>query len=249
MKKWILVAVIVVVALIAAVSLIPAALADGPTDSYGFGYGRGPMFNQGVANGQGRMFNDNFGRGARPGPGNANAPQFGLGLRWGGPENSLVAVAAEQLELTRTDLISELQSGKTIADVAAEKDVALDTIVEAFVAPRAEQLAAQVDNGQLTQEQADTMLATMRANVTARLSEDWSPRGPGLGQGFVDQDGDGVCDNAGSGRGPGRGPGQGYGPNYVDADGDGVCDNADSGASFGRPGGMMGRWGQQNLAN
>lgn len=237
MKKWMLGAVIVVVALIAAVSLIPAALADGPTDGYGFGFGRGPVFNQGVGYGQGRMVNTNFGQGAR------------LGLGSGGPENSLVAVAAEQLELTRTDLISELQSGQTIADVAAEKGVALDTIVEAFIAPRAEQLAAQVANGQLTQEQADVMLATMRANVTTRLSEDWSPQGPGLGQGFVDEDGDGVCDNAGTGRGPERGPGRGYGLNFVDEDGDGVCDNAGSGASFGRPGGMMGRWGQQNLAN
>jgi hypothetical protein len=47
---------------------------------------------------------------------------------------------------------------------------------------------------------ADAMLATMRANVTARLSQPWSPQGPGLGAGFIDQNGDGVCDYAGSGR-------------------------------------------------
>lgn len=245
MKKWMLGIAVVAVALIAAVSLVPAVLADGPVDSYGFGYGRGPMLNQGSGYGQDQMFNNNFGRGARLGPGNADAPRFGLGLRWGGPENSLVAVAAEQLGLTRTDLIAELQSGQAIADVAAEKNVALETIVEAFIAPRAEQLAALVDNGQLTQEEADAMLATMRANVSAQLSEDWSPRGPGQGQGFVDEDGDGVCDNAGAGRGPGRG----YGPNFVDEDGDGVCDNAASGASFGRRGGAMGRGWQQNPAN
>jgi hypothetical protein len=245
MKKWILVTVVVAVASIAAVSFIPAALADGPTDSYGFGYGRGPMFSQNVGYGQGQMANPNFDPGARLGPRNADAPRFGLGFGWGGPEHSLVAVAAEQLGLTRADLISELQSGQTIADVAAEKSVALDTIVEVFIAPRAEQLATQVNNGQLTQEQADAMLATMRANVTARLSEDWTPRGPGLGQGFVDEDGDGVGDNAGAGRGPGRG----YGPNFVDEDGDGVCDNAASGASFGRQGGVMGRGWQQNSAN
>lgn len=246
MKKWMLgIVVVAAVGLIAAVSLVPAALADGPIDNYGFRYGRGPMFNQGFGQDQGRMFNNNFGRGARLGSGNADAPRFGLGLRWVGPESSLVAVAAEQLGLTRSELISELQSGQTIAAVAAGKNVALETIVEAFIAPRAEQLAALVDNGQLIQEQADTMLTTMRANVTTRLSEDWPPRGPGQGQGFVDEDGDGVCDNAGTGRGPGRG----YGPNFADEDGDGVCDHAASGASFGRRGGAMGRGWQQNPAN
>ena len=37
---------------------------------------------------------------------------------------------------------------------------------------------------------------------------------------FVDADGDGVCDNAGSGLGLGQKK------NFVDANGDGVCDNA-----------------------
>ena len=47
------------------------------------------------------------------------------------------------------------------------------------------------------------------------------------GRNFVDADGDGVCDNWGSGnqrlRTPGCGLSQGAG--FVDADGDGVCDN------------------------
>lgn len=37
---------------------------------------------------------------------------------------------------------------------------------------------------------------------------------------FVDADGDGVCDNAGTGLGKGKRT------NFVDANGDGVCDNA-----------------------
>ena len=40
----------------------------------------------------------------------------------------------------------------------------------------------------------------------------------GNGAGYVDADGDGVCDNRGSGY-------CGNGAGYVDADGDGVCDN------------------------
>jgi hypothetical protein len=51
-------------------------------------------------------------------------------------------------------------------------------------------------------------------------------------QNFVDEDGDGVCDNcgAGSGQGPhGPGYGNGAGQNFVDEDGDGVCDNCGQG--------------------
>lgn len=44
------------------------------------------------------------------------------------------------------------------------------------------------------------------------------------GRGYVDADGDGVCDNAGTGCGL-----YGAGRGYVDADGDGVCDNTGAG--------------------
>jgi hypothetical protein len=115
-------------------------------------------------------------------------------------------VAADQVGLTQAELIAELQAGKTIADVAAEHGVAVETIVEAFLAPRAERLAELVANGQLTQAEADTWLATMRTRVTERISQPWSPQGRGQGTGFVDEDGDGICDHAGQG-----GPGGRYG--------------------------------------
>jgi hypothetical protein len=118
----------------------------------------------------------------------------------GGPQQSLVAVAADTLGLTQADLVTELRSGKTIAQVASDKQVAPDTIIDAFVATRAERLDAAVAAGRMTRAQADAQLATMKANVTARVSQPWSPQGNGPGSGFVDQDGDGVCDHAGGGR-------------------------------------------------
>ena len=117
----------------------------------------------------------------------------------GGPQQSLVAVAAEKLGMSQTDLIAQLQSGKTIAQVAGEKNVALDTIVNAFVATRQARIAQAVATGRMTQAQVDTMLATMRAHVTARLSQPWSPQAQGMGAGYADANGDGVCDTAGSG--------------------------------------------------
>lgn len=44
------------------------------------------------------------------------------------------------------------------------------------------------------------------------------------GQNFVDEDGDGICDNKGSCQQNGE-----CGKNFVDEDGDGVCDNKGSG--------------------
>jgi hypothetical protein len=136
-----------------------------------------------------------------------SGPGRGPGNRMnGGPQQSLVAVAAQVLGVSQADLVAQLQSGKTIADVAGDKAGA---IVDAFVQPRAERLAALVTAGRLTQAEADQRVATMRAQVTARLSQTWSARGPGAGTSFVDADGDGLCDNAGSGAGQGAGMGRG----------------------------------------
>ncbi len=115
------------------------------------------------------------------------------GNNWGGTRNSLVAVAAKELGMSQTDLIAVLHD-KTIAEVAKEKGVATDKIVNAFLAPREAILKAAVNAGRLTQAQADQRLTTMKANVTAQLSNKWIPRGAGMGLGFVDQNNDGICD-------------------------------------------------------
>jgi hypothetical protein len=101
---------------------------------------------------------------------------------WAGPQNSLVAVAANVLGMKQADLVAEL-SDKTIAQVAQEKGVAIDKIVNAFLAPRITALQTAVADGRLTQAQADQMLATMKAHVTEQLSEAWTPAGPGTGSG------------------------------------------------------------------
>jgi len=213
-KKWMVAAGVVGLVVVIAIALVPVALAQGPGwngNYFGRGYNQGfnnqgPTFNRpfgfgphmGRGGNFGPGFNGAFGPGFGRGPGFAAGPMFGAGPRWGGPEHSLIAVAAEQLGMERAELITELQSGKTVAQVAEEKGVALQTIVDAFLAPRAEQLTEMVNNGQLTQEQADALLAMMTANVTEHLTQAWSPRG--YGPGFVDEDGDGICDHAGTGQ-------------------------------------------------
>lgn len=126
--------------------------------------------------------------------------------RMGGQDNSLVTVAATTLGMERTELLTALNDGKTIADVAKDKGVDLTKIVDAAVAQRAAWLQDAVKAGRITQAQADTNLAAMKANVTTQLNAEFTPRGNGTGE-FVDADGDGVCDtmpNTQPGGGRGR---------------------------------------------
>jgi hypothetical protein len=160
----------VALALTMAVLLGKAVFAQGP----GTDYGRGGMMAVG------------------------NGPGYDRGN--GGPQQSLVAVAAETLGMSQTDLVAELRGGKTIAQVATEKNVAPDAIADAFVATRAARLEAAVAAGRLTPAEAEARLVTMRTTVAARLNAPWSPQGNGPGSGFVDQDGDGVCDTATTGQ-------------------------------------------------
>ena len=139
-------------------------------------------------------------------PGGAGRGPGGRG-GFGGPQDSLVAVAAQVLGMDQATLVSTLNSGKTIADVAKDKGIALDKIVDAFVAKRAETLKSAVAAGRMTQAQADTQLATVKADVTAQLSAKFTPQGYGLGTGFVDANQDGVCDQCGMAVSQQRGPG------------------------------------------
>jgi hypothetical protein len=97
-----------------------------------------------------------------------------MGGRWGG--NPIVTVAADKLGLTQTELFTELQAGKSIAEVAQEKNVSLDTIVEAIIAPRAERLNQLVTAGQLTQEEVNNRLANLRVDMIDWLNQDWTSK-------------------------------------------------------------------------
>ncbi|HET9496512.1 MAG TPA: hypothetical protein VFR15_19970 [Chloroflexia bacterium] len=201
---------LVAAALVAVVALgaafAPVALAQPATPGAGAGngpaatQGNPPAANQGYGPG---MMAGRSQQGMMGGRGMHGGMMGGQGMM--GSENSLIAVTAEQLNITVEELIAELDGTNSIAQVAAAHNVSVDTIVNAFLAPRIERLNEAVASGRITQEQADQMIATMRTNVTTHINEVWTPRGPGQGQGFVDENGDGVCDNMPAGGQPGQG--------------------------------------------
>ncbi len=77
----------------------------------------------------------------------------------GGP-GSLDA-AAKALGMTSADLMTELQSGKTLADVAQAKGVSQDAVKQAIVAAEKAEIDAAVTAGRLTVDQATQMKAQL----------------------------------------------------------------------------------------
>ncbi len=93
---------------------------------------------------------------------------------------SLVAVAAEQLDVSEGDLIDLLQEGKSIAEVASEKGVDPQTIADAYLAQIQAKLADAVEDGNITQKQADAMLENMAEHIASQLeaTDGCLPSGP-----------------------------------------------------------------------
>ena len=104
---------------------------------------------------------------AQTAPGMRGGRGFGGGFIGRGGAN--IATVAKALNMTEVDLRTELQSGKSIADVAAAKNVSLDTIVSAIVADQTTMLKQAVTDGKLTQAQADTMLANLKLTLPSQL--------------------------------------------------------------------------------
>jgi hypothetical protein len=93
--------------------------------------------------------------------------------------DSLFAVAAEQLDLSVEDLHAELQDGKTIADLAQERGVNPQDIVDTYLAQLGETLNQAVEDGKLTQKQADWMLEQATEAAPDRLENACEGRFPG----------------------------------------------------------------------
>jgi uncharacterized protein YidB (DUF937 family) len=115
------------------------------------------------------------------------------------PPRAHLETMAEALGMTTEELVSELQDGKTVAEVAEAQGVDLDTVVDAVLAEIEERLDTLVEEGRLTQEQADERLENARERVTERMNNSPPPAGMGPGAGMADESG------AGSFQRPGRG--------------------------------------------
>ncbi len=72
---------------------------------------------------------------------------------------------AEVLGLTPEELLARINEGQTIEQIAIEKGISIEQVIETVLAPHAEMIAALVQDGYLSQEQAEGMLEQARLRV------------------------------------------------------------------------------------
>lgn len=96
---------------------------------------------------------------------------FGFGGQW-----TMFDAAAEALGLTPGELFTELHAGKSLADVAEAQDIEIEAVQEALQAARVEAMRQRieqaVEDGNMSQEQADWLLEG--------LEKGFAPMGRGL---------------------------------------------------------------------
>lgn len=92
-----------------------------------------------------------------------------------------VADAAKALGITEAELTTELQAGKSIADVAKAKNVDLDTVIAALTAGFKAHLDEEVASGEHTQAEADAKLAEFKTRVTTMVNTAGLPMHGGKG--------------------------------------------------------------------
>lgn len=93
--------------------------------------------------------------------------------------------AATALGVTQEELMTALKDGQSVAGLAAEKGVDVQTVIDAMVADVKTHLDEEVAEGDLTQAEADARLAEVTGKITAMVNGEMPtpPAGPGRGRG------------------------------------------------------------------
>jgi gas vesicle protein len=113
---------------------------------------------------------DNMPQGGRGGRGD-HGGRGGRGDHGGrGQRGEHLEAAATALGVTADELRTELQAGKTIAQVAADQGVDVQDVIDALVAEVKEHLDEEVASGEHTQEEADAKLAEATTRITDRVN-------------------------------------------------------------------------------
>ena len=102
---------------------------------------------------------------------------FGRGIFEGGKGGFDLSSFASALNMTQADLTSELQSGKTITDVAKEKNVDLATVKTSILNDLKTKLDQSVQSGTITQAQADSVYNQLSTKFDSLVNQTW-PMGP-----------------------------------------------------------------------
>jgi len=123
-----------------------------------------------------------FVNGTRPAGGPPGPWGFGHGP---GASSDDLAAAATYLGSTTASLLTQLQAGKTLAQIAtATSGKTTAGLIAALVAHEKTEIAGDVTSGKLTQAQADQLTANLTARFTDFVNGVRPAGGPGFGFGF-----------------------------------------------------------------
>ena len=112
-----------------------------------------------------------------------DAPLFGLGPRvefrrhhGHGPFHAKFEAAAEYLGMTQAQLREALENGKTLAQVARDRNKSVDGLVDALVVRAEQKLERAVESGDLTEAEKREMLSGLRERITDVINGRLPPR-------------------------------------------------------------------------
>ncbi len=111
---------------------------------------------------------------------NSVQPARGEGSRGGpkGPGKNVAAIASV-LKLTEAELKTQMQSGKTLAQIATAQSVSVQSVIDVLVTDMQAHIAEELASGEITQAQATTKLASVTTKATERINNLPPTRGEG----------------------------------------------------------------------
>jgi len=101
-------------------------------------------------------------------PEESDTQTFSAGYGWCGFHGEVAVCSeavSELLGLNTYELCDLRQEGKSFAEIAAEQGVTVEEMIEAIMAERIEAVQARLDDGTITQEQADLMIQQMAERI------------------------------------------------------------------------------------
>jgi hypothetical protein len=90
----------------------------------------------------------------------------------------LLDTVADELDMTPREVLSELQDGKSIAELVGDS-AKLEAITAAYLQQVEEDLNQAVEDGRITQKQADWMLEQAGEKLPDALNNTWEDQHPG----------------------------------------------------------------------
>jgi hypothetical protein len=185
-------------------------------------------------------------------PGDSNGVGYcgGYNGMMGQVRGAVTQVVANAVDTTVTDLEAQLNSGKTLVEIAAAKGISQDQLITSLMAPVKDQTALMLKYGFMTQAQVDTMTQQLPAmlqiaiNSKLNTSDAWN-----LMESMTQKYGGGMMGGWGSSAQQSGTPGPGFGGmmgGWGSSQAQTATPNSQQPATTNSPrsgfGGMMGRW-------